>query len=126
MTAARRTLDLAMSEAAWQNLVVKLAFQLNWQWYHTHDSRRSQPGFPDLVLVRERVIFAELKAAKGRLDQWQKRWVEQLRHAGAEVYCWRPSDYPEVERTLRQPVAHHNPQGEPCQPTRKTPDRRIP
>jgi VRR-NUC domain len=100
MTTARRQLDLAMTEAQWQHTVVDLARTLDWQWYHTHDSRRSQPGFPDLVLVRDRVIFAELKTVGGRLDQWQKRWGNQLVEAGAEWYCWRPHHYAEVERTL--------------------------
>jgi hypothetical protein len=101
VTSAHQVLDLAMSEAQWQTTVTELATLLNWAWYHTRDSRRSPAGFPDLVLVRDRVIYAELKATSGRLTQWQKQWAERLRNAGAEVYCWHPSNYPEVERTLK-------------------------
>jgi hypothetical protein len=101
MTTARRTLDLAMTEAQWQTVVLDLARTLGWMTYHTHDSRRSNPGFPDLVLVRDRVIFAELKTERGKLtdDQWS--WLATLRAAGAEMWVWRPSDYPSVERILR-------------------------
>jgi hypothetical protein len=119
VTSARRTLDLAMSEAQWQAAVLDLAHALKWEHYHTHDSRRSPSGFPDLVLVRDRVIFAELKSERGDLVGTQYEWLMRLVHAGMEAYVWRPSDWPEVERILRVPVAHHNPQGEPCQPTRK-------
>ena len=101
MTTPRRTLDLAMTENVWQAACISLAHNLRWRVYHTFDSRRSQPGFPDLVLVRERIIFAELKDMRRQLTTAQSEWLDDLRRAGAEAYVWRPSDYPEVERTLR-------------------------
>ena len=64
--------------------------------YHTHDSRRSEAGFPDLVLVGRRVLFRELKARNGRLSGWQKDWMRQLREADADVAVWRPGDWPEL------------------------------
>jgi hypothetical protein len=101
MTAARRRLDLALSEDEWQALVRDLARTLGYITYHTRNSRRSDKGFPDLVLARDRVIFAELKAQNGKLTQAQALWQAALLGAGAEAYVWRPSDWPEVERTLR-------------------------
>jgi hypothetical protein len=101
VTSARQTLDLAISETDFQRLVTELAGMLFWSWYHTHDSRRSPAGFPDLVLVRERVIFVELKTEAGRITQEQAWWLTRLSDAGAEVYLWRPSDFDKVERTLR-------------------------
>lgn len=59
-------------------------------------------GFPDLVLVHRTVIYAELKAQKGRVSEAQKAWHEALRAAGEEVHVWRPSDWPEVEARLRR------------------------
>ena len=97
---ARQTLDLAMSEADWQCTVRDLARTLGYLTYHTHDSRRSDSGFPDLVLVRDEVIFVELKAEKGRLTQAQALWQAALLGAGARAYVWRPSDYDEVEQVL--------------------------
>lgn len=72
-----------------------------WRYYHTRNSKRSVAGFPDLTLWRERVVFAELKTETGKLTRAQEDVVEQLQMAGAEVYVWRPSDRPEVERILR-------------------------
>ena len=60
--------------------------------YHTRDSRRSDPGWPDLVLVRPpRIIFAELKSERGRLTPAQQEWIERLKRCGLEVHVWRPS-----------------------------------
>jgi VRR-NUC domain len=57
-------------------------------------------GFVDLVLVRERVVFAELKAAKTRITRAQIQWLDALADAGAEVYVWRPGDWQEIEQVL--------------------------
>lgn len=58
-------------------------------------------GFPDLVLVRKaRLIFAELKLDKGRLEQSQKEWLEALEQAGMVVYVWRPRDWDEIQIAL--------------------------
>jgi VRR-NUC domain-containing protein len=54
-------------------------------------------GFPDLTLVREVVLFVELKHGNGRLRPEQVLWLRRLRDAGAEVDVWR-SD--ERERVL--------------------------
>ena len=48
--AARVYVDIL--EADFQAQVVKLALLLGWKVYHTHDSRRSREGFPDLILIR--------------------------------------------------------------------------
>ena len=80
-----------------------LATRLGWLCYHTHDSRRSQAGYPDLTLTNgRRVIFAELKTATGKPTQEQATWLALLRHAGQECYLWRPADWPEVVRVLSQ------------------------
>ena len=57
-------------------------------------------GFPDLVLVRERVVWAELKSDKGTMSDEQKAWVAALVKAGCEVYVWRPGDWDEVVEVL--------------------------
>lgn len=90
------------SEAAWQRTVLDLARLLGWWVYHTHDSRRSTAGFPDLVLIRDRVIFAELKTSSGKVRDAQKLWIGLLERAGGEVYLWRPDDFDEVHEILRR------------------------
>jgi hypothetical protein len=96
-------LPFLQPEAALQNQVLALARLYNWRAYHTFDSRKSPPGFPDLVLVRgKRLIFAELKTQRGRLTLDQSAWLEDLRATCAEVYVWRPADLPIVAAVLRR------------------------
>jgi hypothetical protein len=90
-----------VSEKLFQDAVVEMAKLLGWSAYHTHDSRRSEPGFPDLVLVRDRVLFRELKMGDGIVTAAQIRWLERLERAGADAKVWRPLDWPEIETTLR-------------------------
>ena len=60
-------------------------------------------GFPDLILVRRgRVIVAELKSAKGECTPEQEAWLDSFRASCAEVYVWRPADYPNVIKALLQ------------------------
>jgi hypothetical protein len=92
--------DRALSERAWQGQVLQLAALYRWTAYHTFDSRRSQPGFPDLVLCRDRVLFRELKTDRGRLTGDQERWLEALRAAGADACVWRPADLDRVAAEL--------------------------
>ena len=95
-----------MREADFQARVTSLCDWLRLRWHHETDSRRSKAGFPDLVIVGNRVIFAELKTETGRLRVEQAEWVNRLRLAGAEVHIWRPSDWPEIEQRLKA-LAHN-------------------
>lgn len=87
--------------------VIDLAKVNRWRLYHAYDSRRSAAGFPDLVLVRPpRLIFAELKTAKGRLTREQGGWLTDLGALalpGVEVYVWRPDDWNEIVERLKRP-----------------------
>jgi hypothetical protein len=90
-----------MTEAQLLGKIRYLARLYGWRRvYHTHDSRRSDPGFPDLVLVhpgQRRIVFAELKTATGRTTPVQDAWLADLAAAGAEVHLWRPAD---LQRTI--------------------------
>ena len=91
-----------VTEKQFMAAVIEMAQMLGWLVYHTHDSRRSEAGFPDIVAVRrDRVLFIELKTETGRLSEDQERWLSALGLAGAAVHFWRPSDWPEIEETLR-------------------------
>lgn len=96
-SSAAATAYPSMSERALQDAIIDpkrgVATLLGWTAYHTHDSRHSAPGFPDLVLVRPpRIVFAELKTATGKLSEAQVHWIALLGACGAEVYLWRPDD----------------------------------
>lgn len=98
------------SEAAFQQKVINYAIFKGWLVYHPPDNRPGKagrvqhvvPGYPDLTLVRERVLFAELKTEKGRVSPEQKRWHAALKDAGAEAHIWRPSDWAHIELVLEE------------------------
>ena len=108
-----------ITEKDFQATVIDLARSLGWIVGFTHDSRKSEPGEPDLRMVHPvqyRVIFAELKTAKGKLtkgrytksgrwlpgqDQWQDALISC---PGVEYYLWRPDGLDgEIEQILREP-----------------------
>ena len=89
------------TEKEFQQMVLDLAGYLGWTCYHTFDSRRSQPGFPDLVLVRPpRLVFAELKSERGRTTPQQQEWLDLLEGTPAETYLWRPADWDAIRAIL--------------------------
>lgn len=93
---------MALSEKAWQEQVLELAGYYRWEHFHVYDSRRSDPGWPDLVLVRPpELVFVELKTDRGRLRAAQTAWLERLAACGQEVYVWRPSDFDAVHARLK-------------------------
>lgn len=130
---------MRQSEAAFQAAVVEYAGLNGWLCFHPPDNRpittktgrryvqAIQAGFPDLTLVRgPRLVFAELKADKGRVAQAQQHWLDALGvvaeavrqavsapvgHADTvgealdavpsmEVFVWRPNDWPQIEEVL--------------------------
>ena len=126
---------LDCSEDAFQALVIDYARLHGWLVHHTRPARTAQgwrtslqgdAGFSDLVMARGgRVVFAELKAAKGRLTAEQQRWQEAFprpvfveecdlgrgfflgRALGSGIaapcvsYLWRPADWEELVEVLR-------------------------
>ncbi len=92
-----RELRLLVSEDDYQQNITDLARFYRWDHrYHTLDSRRSTGGFPDLVMVHvrgKRVIFAEIKAMKGKVSLEQRGWLWDLAAAGAEVYVFNPANW---------------------------------
>ena len=66
--------------------------------YHTYNSQRSTPGFPDLCMVKgDRLVFAELKMPKKKATVAQQEWLEALGAVpGVEAYLWTPDDIDEI------------------------------
>jgi hypothetical protein len=100
-----------MTEADFQRTVTDTLRLFGWRWTHFRPARTDRgwrtplsgdAGFPDVVAVRgDRVLWAELKAEKGRLSDEQAKWLAALGMAGQSVHCWRPSDWPTIEELLR-------------------------
>ncbi len=57
-------------------------------------------GFPDLVLVRDRVIVAELKVGKNKPSDKQNAWLWAFEKAGVQAYIWRPELWPIIRNEL--------------------------
>lgn len=90
-----------MLEEEFRQQVRQLARLYGWECYHTHRSDRSDAGWPDEVLAKPpRLIFAELKSAKGKVSAAQKEWLARLAACGQEVAVWRPADLPAIARVL--------------------------
>jgi hypothetical protein len=88
-----------LDEEQLQDAIIKGAHVLGWRVAHFRPAQARSgrwltpvaadgKGFPDLVLVRERVIFAELKGDGGRVSAEQAEWLSNLARADAEVYLW--------------------------------------
>ena len=104
-----------MKEADLQKAVIEHAKLLGWRIAHFSTSRairdgafytaqRGNPGFPDLVLLRPpRMIFAELKTQRGRVDFDQATWLNGIELVpGCEQFVWRPADWPDaIDAVLR-------------------------
>lgn len=70
-----------------------------WLAYHTFDSRKSAPGFPDIVAISEpydgpwaRQIVIELKREGAWPSTDQQQWLDAFSGAEVHTYLWFPSD----------------------------------
>lgn len=103
------------TEAQFQKAVIELAQLSGWLVAHFRVARMMRgedvvwrtpveadgAGFPDLVLVRERTLFRELKSNRGIVRPEQQMWIERLQIAGADIAIWRPDDWSEIVKTLQ-------------------------
>ena len=91
-----------MSERKFQSEIIAHARKLGWLVYHTYDSRGSEPGFPDLVLVHPKfgTLFRELKTDYAQLTEEQSHWGDQLTASGANWDVWRPFDMDDIFKIL--------------------------
>lgn len=87
-------------EAEFKALVTALATTQGWIFHHETDSRKTRSGFPDLVLVRDRLLIRELKRNNRLLEPEQLAWLTSLRRAGVDAGVWRPEDWRSIEKEL--------------------------
>ena len=102
------------TEEGFLQQVKELAVACGWLAYHTRRSKGSDPGFPDLVLVkRGKLLFWELKmkparVKAGRLTDAQLDWAAELEPVTigtlgrVEYRVLRPEDWDDIEKTLKE------------------------
>jgi hypothetical protein len=95
-----------MLERDLQSEILKIARMMGWLCYHTYNSKKSAPGFPDLVMVHPRsgaILFAELKSATGKVTDEQDEWLRALAVRGV-AFVWRPEHLKDgsIARALRR------------------------
>jgi hypothetical protein len=84
----------AMTEDALAEEIRGLAKTLGLLRYHTFDSRRSGPGFPDEALLGRRgILFRELKRQGKNPTVEQQKWIAGLAALALDVGVWRPEDW---------------------------------
>lgn len=113
---------LEVNETVFQQQVIELAHLYGWKVAHFRAAKTGRTylnkkgevkpvyvtpvqadgvGFPDLVLAKYgKVIFAEVKSENGRLSPEQRGWLDILASSSCPTYCWRPSDWNEIEGVL--------------------------
>ena len=99
-----------MLEKDLQTQIIAIAHLYGWKVHHTRTiqiagggwvSPGQDRGFPDLVMAKDgRIVFAELKTARGKLSPFQKDWLNALHGEACEVYVWRPNDLADVHHVL--------------------------
>jgi hypothetical protein len=91
-----KSMPTKITEEQFQQQIIDLArFNQYDVTYHNPDSRRSQAGFPDLVLIsssRRRALFRELKTQDGRVRPKQQAVLLAMVGAGLDADVWRPCD----------------------------------
>lgn len=111
------TTTVKMSEAELQENVIHLGHIFGWRIAHfrsvpvRHGDRVAYQtpvqadgaGFPDLLMVRDRLILVELKSETGRLSTAQQDWMFALGEADIERHIWRPVHWSDgtIEKVLR-------------------------
>jgi VRR-NUC domain len=96
-TSSRAHEAARMTEMQLLQALVDVARLSGWLVFHTYDSRRSAPGFPDLILLRPpRLLVIEAKSLSGRAtpeqDTWLSAFAALAEGAEVQVHLWRPSD----------------------------------
>lgn len=87
-----------------QKAIIDLAHLHGWLVAHFQSVKTEQrgwvtpvaadgKGYPDLTLVRERVVFMEIKGDGDKMRPDQDKWIAALQDAGAEVCVVHPADW---------------------------------
>jgi hypothetical protein len=103
----------SITESEFQKQVIDFANLHGWLVAHFRPSLNKRgkwqtavqadgAGFPDLILVRERIVAAELKVGKNKATMEQMRWLTAFRLTETEAYIWYPEDWKAIEAVLKR------------------------
>jgi len=103
VTAAKVPPQFKVTEKVFTTRVVTFLRKRGWHvqrngWVGT--GNQFLKGFPDLVCVREVVLFVELKRADGTLRPPQTEWRDWIRAAGGNWELWRPQDWADIKQRV--------------------------
>lgn len=86
-----------------QRTVIDLAHMKGWHAAHFPAVETKQgwrtavaadaKGFPDIILVRDRIVAIEIKGDGDTLKPEQRQWQDWMQRAGVEYYVVRPKDW---------------------------------
>ena len=95
------TVLAGISEKELQTAILEALGYMGWRVFHVYDSRRSNPGFPDVLAIKgSRIVFVELKSEKGKIRPEQVEWLDDLVETHSEVYLVRPSSQDAFMRNI--------------------------
>lgn len=100
-----RTPDEAFgSESEFDAAMNAFAKRHGWRTYHTHNSRKSEEGFPDRIMIRGPVLIAaELKYGKNTATAAQRNWLDDF--AAVRIVhsrLWYPENWHEIITLLTE------------------------
>lgn len=102
MTISAQAAVARQTEADFQKQVKQAAALLGWFCLHFPNAVINPAGWPDLMCFRDgKMLLMELKRENGRLGPRQEEMIETLNHCGQVVHVFRPSDWDQIEKTLR-------------------------
>lgn len=77
----------------------RLARAHGWKGMDTYNALGPDSGL-QCILVREVVIFADIKDEGEPLTDMQQHWQQDLQAAGQEVYTWTMADWETIQARL--------------------------
>lgn len=96
MTTSRHVLAMTMREDrgpdSLDSHVRKLMADLGLWGYHVRNSKGSEKGWPDWVIIGNRILYRELKTERGVLTPEQREVSARIARAGGNWAVWRPKD----------------------------------
>jgi len=85
--------------------VIELAESQGWLVYHVANVKgqlrcKSSVGFPDLLLLKDKIVIWECKIPPNKLSPAQKVWTDRFAEVGVETKVITPEDWDYIKLTL--------------------------